>query len=738
MIQRKYVNLLSILLVISTCVFVGVKSFYSVKIAQSSNIELAQFQLPLFEKIQSLRSELAMQNLAFHKYYLSNDDEDFSSTFTTHQNAISNLLNHINRDFADSVTLDNMSDEIGKITAISRRMKAVMQGQTDWDGARSVLVELEPTTASINQLMSVLITDIEMKVVAQTKQSLAKIEQSLLWTSFLNGGLLLTLAMLLWLDARRNRDQHEIRRFAGFPQRNPRPVLALTAQGQIAYANPASVALCKTLFDSDKLTFLLPEKIERLIDKCQAESGFIEGEYCLHNSYFDYVLHWLPDLNEFRLYLADISARKRAENNLKRLAYSDELTGLRNKAALNRDFHAESAQFSGFIILIDIINLAQVTLRLGHNATDSAIKLCASHIDEVCKHHSARLYHLNEGQFAIMYDTGERPTLLTLLDALHHAFGTPVNIISLEFFLNLSLGVAKYQKDTSLEKVLKDAHIALRSVSDRGGVLFYSDELASRSKRKIDIEVALRSAISKNQLSLYFQPQINLKTNSIVGAEALLRWQTDDGSWVSPADFIPIAEESALIIEIGNWVLREAIHISAELNNNKGTPFVIAINIAPEQLLSPDFCHNVIALLGEYGTRAECIELEVTESAALYDINLAITVMEQLQAVGIRFALDDFGTGYSSFSYITRLPLNKLKIDQSFIKNMLDDTRLSKVTETIITMANPLSLTVIAEGVELIEQQEILRAWGCDEVQGYHIAKPMPLVQLKDWLSKAL
>lgn len=734
MLHTRHFNMVVILLIVTSCIFVGIRSFQSVQTVQKSNTTLAQSQLPLFEKTQQLRSVLALQNLSFHNYYLNNNDDTFYQTFNQHRRDAILLIKQIALDFGENSNTILLNTNLDKIDTLANEMQSVMASPTDWDGARDVLSKLEPITGSISEAIGTLITDIEKDVLSQAQKSLSHIEQSLFWTMLLNGGLLFVLGLLLWLDTKRNKAQKEIVHFAGFPERNPRPVLALSQSGEINYANPASSELVHGLFNSNNLNALLPEDIATKLSKCRTEGDYLAGEYCLKQYYYDYVLHYLPDLKEFRLYLSDITARKLAEKDLNRLAYFDELTNLNNKASLQRDLLNKSKN-SNALFLIDFVSMSQVTMRLGHSATHDAIKACAKRLSDVCTPFKAKLYHLAEERFALCFKDNDAE-FEDLMNELAKSFSQTVSINGLDFHIHLAVGATKFDDSASFDDLMRQANIALRSAYPKGGMVVYTTQIEERTQHRIEIESGLRNAIDKQQFTLYFQPQLNLKTNRVSGVEALLRWVDNDGNWISPAEFIPVAEESDLIIDIGQWVLRQAISTCANLVKQQliRKPFSMAINIAPVQLLTPGFCETVLALLTEYHVDADLIELEVTESAALYDIDLAISVMNKLKNSGLKLAMDDFGTGYSSFSYITQLPLSKLKIDQSFIRNMLTEPKLCNVTETMIAMAGPLSLSVIAEGVESHEHVKRLKDWGCDEVQGYHIAKPMPVESLNQWL----
>lgn len=735
--KRKQINLVAILVIVVSTALVIIKSVQSVSMAQSSNRQLAQLELPMLEKTQALRSLLNRQNMAFHQYYLSNDDIAFANTFSALQADITKVLQAINMYERNLPAFGSIAEESTALLQLSENMKQVMRRPTDWDGARQVLAELEPVNNRINQRINTLFGDIERVAIRQANNSLTQVEISLIWTYWLITGILIFLFVMLWFDYKRHKTQYQLRRFAGFPELNPNPVLALNEQGLVSYSNKAADKLVKQLPHLSDISQLLPQKMDDLMQRCRGKRNVITDEFQLVEQHYNVTLQWLADFKEYRLYLTDISAIKHAEHELNRIAFTDDITELGNKAALKKDFSIVTAQHQGFMLLVKLTNLSQVSLRVGDIASEKAIQSCAVAIQLLCHQRKAHVYMIRSEVFAIVTSSNDINCLTDLQNELNTIGDDLQNTNGLPFSPRWEMGVTSYGYNAQLDVILKQANIALQATSERRRFVFYNDTLATQSKRKIDMELALRNAIHGQQLSLHFQPQIAVSSGKVKGVEALLRWRDSNNNWISPAEFIPIAEESSLIIDIGQWVLENAVKKAAQMRQLYPTSLItMAINIASEQLLHADFIPLVQRTLAQHSLPPHYIELEVTESAALYDINKAISVMQILQTMGVLTALDDFGTGYSSFSYITQLPLNKLKIDQSFIKAMHQDDKLKNVTETMITMAKPLGIDVIAEGVEEAQHLTLLKLWGCDQAQGYHIAKPMPYNELVKWLNQ--
>ncbi len=276
--------------------------------------------------------------------------------------------------------------------------------------------------------------------------------------------------------------------------------------------------------------------------------------------------------------------------------------------------------------------------------------------------------------------------------------------------------------------------ITLSHGKKKGGhiAIAYEQQFDQQNETKIEIEYGLRHALIRNELTVFYQPKLNLENGEISGAEALVRWNGLDGKNYSPAEFIPVAEETGLIASIGHWVLKQSCIDAVNWNRELHRSISVAVNISAKQLLHSDLPLQVKQILEETKLAPELLELEITESVALSDFNLAIEKLEVLKKLGIKLTLDDFGAGFSSLSYLNKLPVNVLKTDQSFIQNLSDDKTIKAITHSVINLAHDIGLSVIAEDPEHLAQ---LRSWHCEQVQGYLVARPMPYEQFVQFKS---
>ncbi|MEC9235380.1 MAG: bifunctional diguanylate cyclase/phosphodiesterase, partial [Pseudomonadota bacterium] len=317
----------------------------------------------------------------------------------------------------------------------------------------------------------------------------------------------------------------------------------------------------------------------------------------------------------------------------------------------------------------------------------------------------------------------------------------PFKVFNENFQIRCSIGVATYPDDASdPEQVLKNADIALNRAKEDGRdtIREYVEDFDRAVQLRFQMLRDLRDALEEEQLTLHFQPQLDLKTGEVIGAEALLRWWRPDdseqgGTYISPGLFVPIAEQSGLIVPIGEFVLRNACR-TAKTWHDKGHNVRIAVNVSGAQFHQSDVVALTKEVLEETGIPPKYLELEVTESVFMDDVEFTIETLMKLNQIGVELAIDDFGTGYSSLSYLRQFPIDRLKIDQSFIRNALQDEDDAAITKTIISLGHSLNLKVIAEGVEDYEHEEFLLREGCDEVQGYRYSRPVPADQFMEFL----
>ncbi|TAH45683.1 MAG: EAL domain-containing protein [Betaproteobacteria bacterium] len=438
----------------------------------------------------------------------------------------------------------------------------------------------------------------------------------------------------------------------------------------------------------------------------------------------------------------DITLRRRSEELLHRLAYYDPLTELPNRVMLrDRLQHAllASAQSGDYamLLLLDVDRFKQLNDTQGHAAGDRLLKEIARRLRYVL-HDEDTISRHGDDDFAVIVERlgGKVGEALVRAEALakqiHHALNVPYELDDggRRYYATHSIGVTLFQgRQWSGENLLKQVEVALYMAKNEGrnAIRFFSPKMQAMVDAHATLEAGLRDALASRAFQLFYQPQVDPQ-GRVVGAEALIRWFGEDGRPVSPAEFIPVAEDTGLIVPIGQWVLETAC-VQLAAWQVLAPDFTLAVNVSPRQFHQPDFVAQVIASIRESGIDPGGLKLELTESVILGDLDETIARMEQLRELGLRFSLDDFGTGYSSLSYLKRLPFDELKIDQSFVWDMLSDASSETIVRAILGMSASLGLEVLAEGVETEAQRDFLCAQGCRRFQGYLFARPLPVAQ---------
>ncbi len=429
-----------------------------------------------------------------------------------------------------------------------------------------------------------------------------------------------------------------------------------------------------------------------------------------------------------------------AEDQIHKLAYYDTLTSLPNRTlfllTLNEQTRVKENDTVGryAVITMDLDHFKDINDTMGHNIGDAILRAVGKRL-RASMPESATVARSGEDEFAItMPLTGD---VQNSRDIAERVIGViraePFKVFNEMFQVRASIGVATYPDDgIDPDQVLKNADIALNRAKEEGRDIIkeYSEDFDRAVQQRFQMLRDLREAMEKGQLDLFYQPQLDLNTGKVIGAEALLRWFKPDqskegGTYISPADFVPIAEQSGLIVPIGEWVMTKACTAAAEWIRN-GHDIRIAVNVSGAQFYQSDIVAYVSKTLQETGLPPNRLELEVTESVFMEDIQHTITILQNLHALGVELAIDDFGTGYSSLSYLRQFPIDRLKIDQSFIRNALNNPDDAAIARTIVALGHSLNLKVIAEGVETREHEEFLQKQGCDEVQGFRYSRPIP------------
>lgn len=437
----------------------------------------------------------------------------------------------------------------------------------------------------------------------------------------------------------------------------------------------------------------------------------------------------------------DITERRNAAERIRRLAHYDTLTELPNRARLNELMPktlalAHSKDESLAVLVLDIDKFRTFNDTFGQTIGDALLVKVAQRITAVVPEEDS-VARVGADTFVIVL-YGARTTQATrtaqhLLDAL----ATPIRTRELELEVTLAIGIALYPTHGGdFDTLLKCADTAMHraKLQGRNHYLFFTEEMQLRSGRNLVLELALRHAIERGELQLYYQPQISLVDGSVTGAEALLRWHNPDLGSVSPGEFIPVIEDSGQILQIGAWVLRTAAAQLRDWVSAGIAPFTVAVNISSVQFRHPNLSELIGSILRETGVNPRYVELELTERVAADDPVAAIAIMNELHQLGVRIAIDDFGTGYSSLSYLKRFRVHKLKIDQSFVRGLGNDPEDRAIVKAIINLANSLGVETIAEGVEEVEQLAFLRTHGCKEAQGFYFSQPVPAEQFLEFL----
>jgi len=429
---------------------------------------------------------------------------------------------------------------------------------------------------------------------------------------------------------------------------------------------------------------------------------------------------------------SDISERKEYDKNVHVLAYYDVLTGLPNRTLLRDRLgqmiataHRDSTLFS--VLFLDLDRFKYINDSMGHSVGDMLLKSVAQRL-ESCVREGDTVARIGGDEFIILLrETGEEGVAL-VADKVLKKLAIPFDLNGQMISTYASIGIALYPThSTEIDVLMKNADAAMYSAKENGrnNYKFFTPEMHFRANRVFQMEKDLRIALDQDEFTLVYQPQVDLMTGKICGAEALLRWKHPEQGYISPADFIPVAEETGQIITIGEWVLRTACWRFAAWQKQGMQVFPIAVNLSILQLRQQNLAAIVETILEETGLAPDSLELEITEGIMMGDTKLAMSFLTRMHELGVKMSIDDFGTGFSSLSYLKNLPVHKLKIDQSFVRDIETDVSDAAIVRSIIGLGHRLDLKVIAEGVETLEQLDFLRIRGCDEVQGYFFSRPL-------------
>jgi diguanylate cyclase (GGDEF)-like protein/PAS domain S-box-containing protein len=438
----------------------------------------------------------------------------------------------------------------------------------------------------------------------------------------------------------------------------------------------------------------------------------------------------------------DISDRKASEEQVKYLAHHDVLTGLPNRVVAEQKLREamDRAQSTGreiAILFIDLDRFKTINDSLGHQTGDALLKVVAERLARSIRE-ADTVSRFGGDEFVVLLDgVSGSSEALQIAQRLLVSLREPYLVESLELNVSCSVGIAMFPGDAdNMDELMRHADAAMyeAKASGRDGVYFFTRELNDRAQQRLQVELLLRNAVARDEMRLVFQPQVNAVDGSLTAVEALLRWASPELGDVTPAVFIPLAEESRLIVPIGEWVIDEACRQLAEWRARGIEIGMVSVNLSAVQLLDAGLVPALRASLARHAVPAQRVELELTESTLMESTDERLRQLHALKSVGVQLSIDDFGTGYSSLSYLSRLPMDKLKIDRSLVKDILTEPKDRAITEAIIALAHRLKMTVVAEGVESADVHTALAEAWCDGIQGYHTGRPMAPEALERWI----
>lgn len=482
------------------------------------------------------------------------------------------------------------------------------------------------------------------------------------------------------------------------------------------------------------------------------QRGTWEGEVWLKRRSGEHYPAWVGitavldderDLASYVCFFTDISERKASEQRIHRLAYYDALTHLPNRTLFQDRLHTalqQAERHKSWVVLmfLDLDRFKPINDSLGHAAGDRMLKDMAERL-LACVDEDDTVARMGGDEFTLLLQS-RTSREMALNRAIHVAENILASLVrpfvleSREFFVTASIGIALSPQDgNELSQLMKNADTAMYHAKERGknNFQFYQADMNASALERLELESDLRHALEQNEFILYYQPQFSGDGKRLTGAEALLRWRHPRRGLVPPGDFIPVIEELGLVVDVGDWVLREASRQLKAWHKAKVRVPKVSVNISARQFSDGQLGKRIATILEETGLPPACLELELTESILMREVNEAMQILDSLKNLGLSIAVDDFGTGYSSLNYLKQFPIDVLKIDRTFVDGLPEGEQDAQIARAIIAMAHSLNLAVIAEGVETHEQLEFLREHGCDEVQGYLFGRPMPANQFE-------
>ena len=696
-------------------------------------------KLPLSQRIGELRGVIADEERLLYEYYSYTATRDaFKAQRTLNNARLDNIVGHLEKDVGSREQVAELRTRLTELDGLSDELSATLASKVvNWDLARAILAQVKPKVRQIEKTLTAM-TSANQKAVdnlgMDSQDSVSTMVRWVIGFSVLIFGVAFFVGYYVVAIIREGLER---RRLAMFAERDSNPVLSLGASGEVLYANPATAELLSRLnLPSNQPAQLLPADLQRHLDETRsAPTSNTQFEYG-HGKYtLDCTVAYLADFSEFHVYVKDVTARKQAEEKLAYQAFFDPATGLPNQYRLREELSAAfSQQRAGTVMMIVADREQEIFEGLGAVETERWLVKVALRLRDGINANEESLYRFGENAFVLVCWHGDlvgaQRRALQLLGTARQ----PLHIERRELLSTLSIGAALMECGNGgdaarmAETQVQQAASACNRVRRAGGNDFaiYDEAMGQAAANTLRMITDLQHAVENGELRLHYQPKVDTASGRLLGMEALVRWMHPERGMISPAEFIPVAEDTGMIVAIGRWVLREACRQNAAWQQAGLRPLQVAVNLSARQFRSDNLLDEIDAALSETALPASLLELEITESMVMEDPERVINLLDKIRSRGIHLSLDDFGTGHSSLAYLKRFPINCVKIDRAFIKDMPENTDDVAIARTIVAMAKSLGLTTVAEGVETVEQLELLKTMGCDQIQGYFFSRPLP------------
>lgn len=724
--------------------------YYRGNAISDTTAQLIEHDVPNYDLVRRIQTQLIEEERILYEYYTTEERSLIQNDFKNSMESGVEVMNQLLERFGPITPLLDIQKAIGQIDDTSKAFINNLEtnGTSEkWNIARQHLASItqlrRDTQAAIDQL-NIVMEEAVNESNTTILNNLQRVHTFVIIYSVLT--LMIAYGVARAISAYMSSSAQSYR-LSLIAKRNPNPIFSLDRNNEITYSNPATKQLLEDLqLKESEISALLGDKLtEYQSHILQCDKGEIARhryEIEISDIFLLCEIHWLSDQNQWDVHLRDITNQKNAEKKLNYQAFHNQESGLENQYSLQqavRNFVSDEIAFS--FTLVEIRGYNKLLSTRGVEAANIIVKEVAIALNSIIKmldEDGCDVFHVGEKDFVIMSKmVTTKDDILTMVSEIEKKIES--TYFHNQHQVQLDFGCVFYPyHGSNYEQLTKNARTAL-SFSSQDHVeqcLFYHPDLGRRLADEQQMIVDMRYALEDREFELYFQPQLSLHKDKVLGVEVLIRWFKDN-RFIPPNEFIPLAERSGFIVTLGQWILKRACEYGLELIEKGHQDLVIAVNISPRQFGHSDFFNQVQQALKETKLPPENLELEITEGVIIYNEEETIKLLRRLKMLGVKLSIDDFGTGYSSLSYLKKFAIDKLKIDQSFIRQIQTDDADRSIVRTVIDLGRNLGLSLIAEGVEEQSQLSLLKSMGCDEIQGYFYSRPIPYEELTQFLVKS-